>query len=91
MQRGGESRNKSATEAYKSVCKEKQKKVARAGETKPLLFLCVKGWRTEWGEEGGREEQRGGRLWWQRTMMTMSLLPGLDCLVDIEPGNQEDL
>lgn len=54
-QRGGESRNKSATEAYKSVCKEKQKKVARASETKPLLFLCVKGWRTKWGE---REQSR---------------------------------
>lgn len=38
------------------VYKEKQKKVARASETKPLLFLCVKGWRTKWGE--GRKESR---------------------------------
>ena len=41
------------------MCKEKQKKVARASETKPLLFLCVKGWRTKWGErEQSRERER---------------------------------
>lgn len=49
-------------ERSRGVCKEKQKKVARASETKPLLFLCVKGWRTKMRRRGeGRRARNRAR------------------------------